>query len=40
MGIHCQKLRRIETTEGAAGVDVAVRKPEFADQPHDFLDIE
>jgi hypothetical protein len=40
MGIHRAELRRIETTEGAAGVDMVVVEVQFADQPHDLLDFE
>jgi hypothetical protein len=40
MGIHRKERRRIEPAEGAAGIDMPVFKPEFADQPHHFLDVE
>ena len=40
MRVHRQKGRRIEPAGRAAGVDMFMRQIEFADQPHDFLDVE
>jgi hypothetical protein len=40
MGIHGEKIRRVERAEAAAGVDMLVRETRFADQPHHLLDVE
>ena len=40
MGIHRQERGRIEPAEFAAGIDMLVIEREFADQPHDLLDVE
>ena len=38
--VHRQKCRRIEPAGRTAGVDMLMRKIEFADQPHHLLDVE
>src|SRR5882762_7336257 len=38
--VHGAKFVRVETTEPSADFDVPVRQMQFADQPHDFLQIE
>ena len=38
--IHRQESRCIEPAEPATGIDMLVFKSQFADQPHDLLDIE
>ena len=38
--VHRQESRRIEPAKRTAGVNLLVREFEFADQPHDFLDVE
>jgi hypothetical protein len=40
MGIHRQESWCIEPAEPATGIDMLVFKPQFADQPHQLLDIE
>ena len=38
--VHGKKGRRVEPAERTAGIDVLMRKIEFTDQPHHFLDVE
>jgi hypothetical protein len=40
MRVNRQKGRRIQSTERTAGIDMFMREIEFADQPHDLLDVE